>query len=795
MLPCVPEALDPPDPLPAAPDPVAPDPVAPDPVVPELRPVTRAPVAPEPEPLPDPPPLEPEPRPAPACPCGAASWRAESSGIEYMTPAGLLAFGSVGCVDGVRAAADAVQSSDRLTLRTEPMSTMRRTTQAPIIDLSDPVENPDPRPDSPAPEGSPAGSRATLAVAFVLVLLLLATTSQGAFAVSRWAPLTLLIVAVLIGALLARGGLAVRSRSALVAIASIWLLAIWSFASMTWAQSSSDAFAAGDRLILYAAIATLPFALPLSRRTLVAAGWALTVGVGVIAVYALLRLLIDGPSLYLAGRLNGPIGYRNATALLFALAVWPGVIAAASKEYRRWVRAGGLSLAMLCLGLAFLTQSRGIVLGLAVGALPVFALGPDRVRRAWIAILAVAGVALASPWLLRPFHAFDGGDGFVTPHSITVAAWGLGMITVAGFGVGMLIALFDNGLRAGSGAMRDAQRAARIGLAVTGAMAVIAAAIAIGNPVTYASQKWDQFSSLQSSTPTTTRLGTVGGQRYDLWRVAMKEFESAPLLGVGADNYPFGYYRDRATNRNLEDPHSLLFALLSEEGVVGIVLFVLFVGGIFGAMGAGWKALPPQSRRHAVAPAAAGAVMLGQSTVDWIWLIPGLTAIGLLSLAIAAAQVSAGAARAPNRASSRAGGLTRLGAVAGLLVATAAVLALFISDAYIQRARSVVADPPAELSAAKTAAWIDPWSVTPHYLQASAYETMGDLKSAYGQLQDALSLEPQNSASLGVLGDFEVRRGNLGLARSYYRRALALNPLDTGLQQLARIGERAPRGR
>jgi hypothetical protein len=335
---------------------------------------------------------------------------------------------------------------------------------------------------------------------------------------------------------------------------------------------------------------------------------------------------------------------------------------------------------------------------------------------------------------------------------------------------------------------------------VAGIVAVVAAAIAIGNPVTYASEKWDQFRSLQSSTPTTTRLGTVGGQRYDLWRVALKEFEGAPLLGVGADNYPFGYYRDRRTNRNLEDPHSLVFALLSEDGLVGIGLFMLFLGGTFGAMRAGWRALSPDSRRHAVAPAAAGAVMLGQSTVDWIWLIPGLTAIGLLSLAIAAAQVSAGAVSAgtapqPSAEPSRAGALARLGAIGGLLVCTAAVLALFLSDAYIQRARSVADDPAAELSAARTAAWMDPWSVTPHYLQASAYETMGDVRGALRQLQDALALEPDNSASLGVLGDFEVRRGNLALARSYYRRALALNPLDTGLQQLARISEREPHAR
>jgi len=38
-----------------------------------------------------------------------------------------------------------------------------------------------------------------------------------------------------------------------------------------------------------------------------------------------------------------------------------------------------------------------------------------------------------------------------------------------------------------------------------------------------------------------------------------------------------------------------------------------------------------------------------------------------------------------------------------------------------------------------------------------------------------------------VIGDFEARGGNLRLARSYYRRALALDPLDTGLQQLAQL--------
>jgi predicted TPR repeat methyltransferase len=72
---------------------------------------------------------------------------------------------------------------------------------------------------------------------------------------------------------------------------------------------------------------------------------------------------------------------------------------------------------------------------------------------------------------------------------------------------------------------------------------------------------------------------------------------------------------------------------------------------------------------------------------------------------------------------------------------------------------------------------------------------MGDRPSAYRQLLDALALEPDNFATLGLLGDFEARGHDFAAARVYYRRALALDPLDTGLQQLARIGESRRTGR
>ncbi len=660
-------------------------------------------------------------------------------------------------------------------------------------------ENPGPTVSS-APADAPAGhsSRppATLAAGFAVVLLLLATVSQGAFAVSRWAPLTLFVLAVVIAALCARGVLSIASRGVMAALAGIWGLAIWSLLSMLWADAPDNAFVAGSQVVLYAGIFSLPFLLPLSRRVLAAMGWALSTGIGLIALYILVRLLLGGSSLFLAGRLNGPINYRNATALLFALPVCPYITAMANRGASRFLRAAALGLAALCVSLTFLTQSRGILLGLALGAVVTLALGPDRVRRAYVAGLLTLLVAAASHWLLRPFHAFDGGYGYVTAQDITVAARAAAVVSLVAFAVGLALALLDSGLRAYRGAMRHVRVIARVILALLVVGSIASGLVAIGSPASFIHRKWEQFHNLNAPTPTSTRYTSVGGQRYDLWRVAIKEFDSAPLIGVGADNYSAGYYLYRATNRNLDDPHSLVFSLLSEEGAVGTMLFVLFLAGAVSIVAAGWSRVDPQTRRHAVGPIAMGAVLLGQSAVDWIWRIPGLTSVGLLALAVGTAQIagakeavgrfqrpSAAARRGPRRGSI----IARAAMAGGLAVLAAGVLLLFLSDAYIHRARARIYTPAAELAAARAASELDPWAVTPHYLEASAEETMGDRPAARAQLLDALRLDPTDFASLGVLGDFEARGGNFVLARAYYRRALRLNPLDTGLQQLARI--------
>jgi len=612
------------------------------------------------------------------------------------------------------------------------------------------------------------------------LLLLVSVWWDGAFDLRYWAPLTLLSLALLVALALA-GTLSLPRRRALaVAAAAIWAFAAYAMLSAAWAESAADAWEGAARAICYAALFTLALATPAPDEGRRWVGTGLTIGIVAIGLATELRVLSGDTSAFLAARLNDPIGYRNGAAALFSFGVWPLVGFAARRGYASGIRAAALSSAVLLCGLAFLTQSRGMLLGLACGGAVSLAIGPDRVRRSWLALAIVVAIALGSGALLAPYHASDSGAGTAAAGDIQRAGFTLLLLCVASFLAGLFAFIFDNGLR-------SPEQVRGLHVAAGGALIVLVAGLGVGalarvgNPVTYAEDKWDEFSQVESTNATGTRLGTVGGPRYDIWRVAVEQFRDAPILGAGEGNYQFAYYRERRTDRNLADPHSLPLGMLAETGLVGIGLFGLWLAAVAAAIIDAARRAGGGRRAWIAGLAAAGTVVVAQSTVDWLWLIPALFGLAVMALGMAARSEDDDVGTGPR-------GLALRSLIALVLAAAiVSVGALFLSGVYVRKARRLALDsPPSALTAARHAADFNPVSVTPLYLQASALEAEGDRDAARRALGEAFDLEPSNFVTLGLLGDLEARAGNPAAARHYYAHAQALNPRDVGLQKLSR---------
>ncbi len=629
---------------------------------------------------------------------------------------------------------------------------------------------------------------AVIPVVLVGVLLLGSLWWDGAFDLRYWAPLTILCLAMLASLTLA-GAISLPRRGPLLgAVLAIWALAAFACLSAAWSESAAEAWEGAARTTLFASIFTLAVGVPWRGAVRARLGSWLVIGAAAVAGITLARMLLGGAEdLFLAGRLNEPVGYRNGTAALFAFAVWPLIGVAARRGVQSGLRASALAATVLMLGLAFLTQSRGVLLGLVAGGCVSLLIGSDRVRRAWLCAGALAGVALASGALLGPFHAFDGGLGSATEADIHGAAVALLVLSGCTFLAGLLFSVLDNGLRADVSARIRVRQLAIVGLL---ALALAGGAVAIakvGNPVSYASDKVDEFTDLEAETTSANglRLGTVGGQRYDLYSIAWEQFLEHPLAGAGEGSYRFAYYRDRHTDRNLSDPHSAPLLLLADTGLIGFALFAIWLICAGVAIARQARIGTVSERVWIAGLAAAAATVIVQSFVDWLWLLPGLFGLAVLALGLAAS----GGNGAIREQQTRGGGsrIGRLAVVFALGAALASVTLLFFSDLYARKARvEALSSPQAALDSARMAERLNPVSVTPLYLEASALETQGNRAGARAALREALEQEPRNFATLGLLGDLEVRAGHDRRAHAYYRASLELNPQDIGLRELSR---------
>jgi len=123
--------------------------------------------------------------------------------------------------------------------------------------------------------------------------------------------------------------------------------------------------------------------------------------------------------------------------------------------------------------------------------------------------------------------------------------------------------------------------------------------------------------------------------RASLWRVAWHQFESHVAFGSGAGTFALAWARSGLieTRGGALDAHSLYLETLSELGLVGLALLLVFL------------ALPlarPSRLGAGLAPVAAGAyvVFVVHAALDWDWEMPAVVIAGLCCGAAALAAAS-----------------------------------------------------------------------------------------------------------------------------------------------------------
>jgi tetratricopeptide (TPR) repeat protein len=623
---------------------------------------------------------------------------------------------------------------------------------------------------------------------------------------SVWVPIGLGLVAASAVAVVARP--ARPDGPAALALGGLLGLGVWSLTSTAWAESVENAVVSGNRWLAYGALLLLMLVLLRSERRCVVLLGAAGLGVVAVAISVLARLLGGDPgSLFLGGRLNSPLGYINGEGCLFVIGFW---LCFAAAEARRALLAGpaaGMATLMACL--ALLSQSRGTALAGLGSLILVVALAPGRTRRVYGLLVVGGAVALAAPDLLRIYEHAAGGSVSVEAGHVAGRAALLAAVA-ASVAWGLLTLGWDLVVSRRPWNPRASATGSWL-LAIPIVIALVVAAGSAQRIDRSVRNQWHAFthlaepgSSSVASSSSQSRLLSGAGNRYDYWRIAWRVWRENPVLGVGAGNYPRSYYQQRATTEDIDQPHSVELQALSELGVVGALLLACFLGGIAWGIARMRPAAAHSPLSRALMVAGVGAVVawLAQTSVDWMHLLPGLTAIAIAAAAVLVRSRSPQSAAAVSGYSQFGKAFTSrpalaLGASAVLMtlvVAGASLSRQGLAEIYRSRAQHELdAHPAAAITDANRSLDIDSHAMETYYVKAAALARFDQAASAQAVLRQALEHEPNNFVTWTLLGDISLREHRIGAAKRDYTRAHRLNPRDTTLAELSRDPGSAPR--
>ena len=607
--------------------------------------------------------------------------------------------------------------------------------------------------------------RATAFAATAGLTLVLALNGGGYDVVSREQ------MAIVIWTVIALGfafGVFPRGRpqpAAVGAVIVLGALAALTALALSWTDSDEATFEELARVVGYAGFVVLAYC-SLNRHTFRAAAaglMAAALTVPLLSIAARLGVFDDQAAvLFDIDRLSYPLGYWNAVACWSAIAIAIGLTWSA---HARGLPERCLALAPLPVaGLAvYLSYSRAGVVAVAVAGLAALILSRNRATVMIHGIGLAAGIALAivvardQPEIARATGTEGAGAIVLT---LLLAAV-LCIVVVAG------------AKQMRTDRLRMRSETARV---VVPAAVVLVAIVGIGAGHDGLSQAWDEFRNektvVRSEDPA-ARLGSFGGNRYDIWSEALDAYSSDRWRGVGPGSFEFFWSRDGTGQEFLRDAHSVYLEMLAELGLIGLALLL----SVFGLM----VAAAVIARRHlerardfgaSSAMIAGFAVFAVFAGVDWMWEVPAVFLLGVGGLVVAGAAGSERWRKQPLSIS------LRLAAIVIAVVAVAIQVPGLISTERLRGSAAQLRAGDTEKAAELADESIDaqPFAASPYVQRALVREAAGDLAAAKTDLKDAIEREPTNWRHHLLLARIYARAGDAAGGRAELAEARRLAP-------------------
>jgi hypothetical protein len=639
--------------------------------------------------------------------------------------------------------------------------------------------------------------RAGIPGVIVVGLMLLWSGHDGGYDADTWYWGALAVIGMLaMSSVLAPDSWRGQSRLAWVSVAAFALYVTWSYASLAWAQDPGAALEGANRALLYFAVFALVVALPWTAEAATAVMLCFAIGVGTIGVVLLFRLASADhvASLLVAGRMNSPTGYYNATAALFTMDALVCCALATRRQLPGPVRGLLLAFAGAALQVAIAAQSRGWLFTLPLVLLAALLATPDRLRATAAALIPAGAALLAVRPILRIYDAVHTARlDDVARHAGHVAL----LLFAAAFMLGTLIAWAD-GLSRRPPLTTRSRRAVGAVACVAAITAGCAGGLVVthGRPFDFISRQWRGFSHPQQVS-TGSHFGDVGSSRYDFWRVALDAFVAHPIGGLGQDNFIDYYVKRRRSSEEPSWTHSIELRLLTHTGIVGFALFVTFLVTALVAAVRTRRRTPPLARVAASVGLLPLIVWLIQGSLDWFWEIPALSApaLGFLGIVVALGRSDPMSRTVSARA--RPGRLRYVGAgaAAALFAAAVAVLAFpYLSVREVSIADDVQAtNPTAALRDFARAADLNPLSATPGRLAGAVALQNGENGIAAQRFSQSIAREPGGWFAWLGAGLAASAAGDREHARHDYRVAFSINSRQPAIRQaLARVNSPHP---